>query len=245
MKSGFVVSDLHLFTRWTCVKKHISTIKNAAADAEFCVLNGDIFDFRWTTLPSIDDTMAEAANWLRSFAQSHPKCQLYYVMGNHDGFHFFADFLEREMQGLDNFHWHTSHVRIGNALFLHGDLVLHGRGRNPFKRPLQHGIRKESSRMISLYHLMHKMRLQRMVAPLMHKTWCVERFAQSFEAAHPNNTAGITDVYFGHTHCRFSGLQHKGYTFHNSGAVTHGFAWKLMHVPLKYFHRHEYRAAGD
>lgn len=245
MKTGFVVSDLHLFTRWTRAKKYLPAMSRAAADADFCVLNGDIFDFRWTTLPSIADTVEAAGEWLRSFAQSHPACQFYYVMGNHDGFDFFAEHLDGMVGGVENLNWHPSHVRIGNALFLHGDLVLHGPMKDPFARPLTRKLRKESDGMISVYHLMHRMRLQRMVAPLMKKKWCVDRLAQSFELARPHITGGVTDIYFGHTHLQFSGLRHKGYTFHNSGAVTHGFTWNPMKVPLKYFHRSEHKAAGD
>ena len=48
--SGYVVSDLHLLTRRTAAGSHRSRLTTAAAAADYFVLNGDIFDFRWSTL---------------------------------------------------------------------------------------------------------------------------------------------------------------------------------------------------
>ena len=84
-QTGFVVSDLHLFTERSSAHRYMDRIHDTLADADFLVLNGDIVDFRWTTLPSKEATAHAADDWLADLCIEYPHCQFYYVMGNHDG----------------------------------------------------------------------------------------------------------------------------------------------------------------
>ena len=123
MRTGFVISDLHLFARWSQAGTYMDRIMRAAARADVFVLNGDIFDFRWTTYPTTEDSVDAAVEWLKSLAAAHPHCRFIYILGNHDGFRLFADRLDRLAAELPNLECHPSHVHLGRALFLHGDLL--------------------------------------------------------------------------------------------------------------------------
>ncbi|MFA6244267.1 MAG: metallophosphoesterase, partial [Candidatus Hydrogenedentales bacterium] len=81
---GYVVSDLHLFSRRSDYSVHERHIFQAAAKADVFVLNGDTFDFRWTTLPSIDLTVVAAIRWLRALTERFPNCYFHFILGNHD-----------------------------------------------------------------------------------------------------------------------------------------------------------------
>ena len=98
MESGYVISDLHLFTERSVAPVYQDAINKAASGAEFFVLNGDVFDFRWTTLDSAEKTAHVAVEWIETLARSSPNCRFFYIMGNHDGLEFFAGHLQREVR---------------------------------------------------------------------------------------------------------------------------------------------------
>ncbi len=84
MASGHVISDLHLFAHRSVADSYMRDIRRAAAESDFFVLNGDIFDFRWSTLPTADDSLDAAVAWLRALVTEHPHCRFFYTVGNHD-----------------------------------------------------------------------------------------------------------------------------------------------------------------
>ena len=45
---------------------------------------GDIFDFKWSTLASQNETIREACLWLINLASLNLRCEVQYVLGNHD-----------------------------------------------------------------------------------------------------------------------------------------------------------------
>ena len=124
LQHGYVLSDLHMFAHRSTAADHLSAVREVAGGADFLVLNGDIFDFRWSTLAGADETAHVAVDWLASLVLGVNGCEVFYVLGNHDRFAFFADHLQGLTEQTDNFHWHASHVRLGRCLFLHGDLVF-------------------------------------------------------------------------------------------------------------------------
>ena len=164
MSDGYVISDLHLFTRRTVADAYRDDMHAAAARADFFVLNGDIFDFRWTTLPDIDETVAAALAWLGDFASRFPRCRFFYVLGNHDGIQPLADRLGDLAAATPNLEWSPSHVRVGRALFLHGDLPLHNGGTQPFTRLLPATDKKKGRAWNLGYHAFVALRLHRWAA---------------------------------------------------------------------------------
>ena len=206
-------------------------IKAAAAESDFFVLNGDVFDFRWTTLPTIEETVRAAVDWLREFAEAHPQCRILYVMGNHDNLDLFAEHLAELSGRTPNLDWHPSHVRLGNALFLHGDLVFdHWGPASPFVRPFSPTVVKKSKAARAGYRVLHTMRIQRWHAPLFRRKRCAKRVLRSLEAV--GLPEGVTDIYFGHTHLKFSNYAHGGLVFHNTGSTIRGLRCGILPVRI-------------
>ena len=80
---GHFISDLHLFSRRSHAHLHRTDIFDAAARANVFVFGGDIFDFKWSTLGSVETTAAAAADWLRELVTPHGGCEFHFILGNH------------------------------------------------------------------------------------------------------------------------------------------------------------------
>src|SRR5690606_38110161 len=119
-----VVSDLHLFAERSKGRGHTSQIIEAARRSELLVLNGDIFDFDWSTLGSIERTADAAEKWIRALVSACPDCEILYLLGNHDGVRAWAERLDHLADDLPAFRWSPAYCRRGNTLFTHGDLLL-------------------------------------------------------------------------------------------------------------------------
>ena len=232
MPSGYVISDLHLFTPWSVADDYMHEIHEAAGRADFFVLNGDIFDFRWSSLSSAKATLAASAAWLCAFAHGHTNCHIIYVMGNHDGLRPFADRLDAAVESTPNLEWHPSHVRIGPALFTHGDLFLRRDAADPFTRPLHPAIHAKPRALRRCYRLLHSMRVHRWHAPALSSRRCAKRIIRSLDAASNGDTEGITDIYFGHTHTKFADYVYRGLRFHNTGSMIGGLPWHMLPVRI-------------
>jgi UDP-2,3-diacylglucosamine hydrolase len=229
-RAGCVVSDLHLYTHRTSIDRYVERIGNAAGGADFFVLNGDIFDFSWTTLASVAETVGAAERLLEQMAGDYPRCQFFYVLGNHDGYRFFAERLDEVAARVANFHWHPSHLRIGDALFLHGDLALDVRCRDPFHRSLRRRSRKRGSLLNLGYQMVIASGVHRVVSSWHRREHCARRILRCVRQHHPRLARGIRDVYFGHIHRSFRDFVHDGVTFHNTGAAIRGLHCEVLSV---------------
>lgn len=231
MKSGIVLSDLHLFAGRSNADHHMDVMHEAMNTADFMVLNGDTFDFKWSELANVEESISEAINWLRVLSESHPHCIVFFIMGNHDAVGIFADKLSILSNEIENFFWHPTHVRIDSSLYLHGDLPL--RGRNPFQRELEPSIAMKRKPMHLLYKGAVHSRLHRMTELLMSKKLAVRKIMAAFEKYPAPILVGITDVYFGHTHAAFSDFSYQGITFHNTGATIHGTKTNMLQFSIQ------------
>ena len=75
--------------------RYAEAIRTAARRSAVLVLGGDIFDFSWSTLPTLEDTVEAAFHWLQRLAGEHPQCQIHYLLGNHDYCQPFLEYLGR------------------------------------------------------------------------------------------------------------------------------------------------------
>ena len=234
MAYGYVVSDLHLFAPWSMAPAHMGLLRRAAGEADFFVLNGDIFDFRWTLLRTASATAAAAVAWLGELAEAFPRCRFYYIMGNHDGVKPLARELAALAAETQNLEWRPSYLRLGTALFLHGDLPLRRwRRAGPFDRPLSEGFRRKPRALLKCYDWACHMRVHRCGSLLHRRRRCAKRILRSLRDG-PEELAGeVTDIYFGHSHVAFSGYRYGGLTFHNTGSVVRGSRWRLLPVRVR------------
>lgn len=238
MLQGYVISDLHLLTGRSVAHRYLGHIHTAAAQADFFVLNGDIFDFKWTMLASVDHTVTAAVAWVRELVTAHPSCAFHYVLGNHDCIAAFAEALAEVARACGNFHVHPSHLRLGTALFLHGDLPLRRRfrrsrgpaGRKIPDRVLTETVRKKSRFLAFCYRLVVGMRAHRTV-DLVRSRWLdVRRLHRALAEDGTHLGEGVTDVYFGHTHAPLQDYRVGGVAFHNTGSAIRGLRCRLTGV---------------
>src|SRR6476646_3313586 len=123
----YFVSDLHLLSRRSRAESHMPAIHAAAGRANSFILGGDIFDFRWSTLPSADETVKHAIRWLDDLVASHSQCDFHFIQGNHDCNRRFVSALETYSTTRPNLTLHPYVLRQEKNVFLHGDAVEHPR----------------------------------------------------------------------------------------------------------------------
>ena len=218
----FFVSDLHLFSRRSLAPRHEEAIHAAVGHADTFILGGDIFDFRWSTLPSLNRTIDAAIEWLGTLASSNPKCDLHFVLGNHDYNRQFLAELDNLAGDTANLHWHRTHLRIGKSLFLHGDVAdkpeLCHQKLLLRRQKYWHDEQSKGEVANRLYDLAIQANLHQF-AKLVHRHRRVTgRLRDYVERIGHGYESGLRHVYFGHTHHAMSDYERDGILFHNGGA---------------------------
>ncbi len=62
---GIFISDLHLLSQLSVGQIHLGSTKASIKSADAIVLGGDIFDFRWSRMGSLNATLKEPKIGLR------------------------------------------------------------------------------------------------------------------------------------------------------------------------------------
>jgi UDP-2,3-diacylglucosamine hydrolase len=220
-----------MFARWSRPSKYIERMGEAAFEADFFVLNGDIFDFRWSVLPGVEATLDASIAWLSDFATAHPDCTVYYILGNHDAFTGLTHRLAKLTDEIENFQWRPAYLRMDGVLFTHGDLFWRD-GRNPFDRRIPPAVLRISPLLGWIYHLIHTIQATRLVHAMWPPRRCAAHIAKSLSSGSKELTRGITDVYCGHTHVAVSDFEHKDITFHNTGSGIRGLRCNMRKVSV-------------
>ncbi len=220
-----------MFARRSRANDHTEAIHAAARTARTFVFGGDIFDFRWTTLSSIPATVKAATHWLSQLAPQHPSCEFHFVLGNHDYHEEFLPSLADLCESIPNLACHPFYLRLGNSLFLHGDVAdepmtaeaFHERRRSN----LRHTKRGPASNL--LYDAVVQARLHRLAATLRYRTRDVaQRILDYAEQLGHGPGSGLSNVYFGHTHRALSNYEFGGLRFHNGGAPIKGVPFRIV-----------------
>ena len=121
MLKGLVISDLHLFSRRSQAEELLAGIKDELIAADILVLNGDVFDFRWSALPDMSATIDASLNWLDQWVAQRMEKPTHYLLGNHDCVIGFTEKLSAFAQARPSLACHVSFLHLGRNLFLHGD----------------------------------------------------------------------------------------------------------------------------
>lgn len=230
---GLAVSDLHLFRYRSRGEAVARQARERAGSGDFLVLNGDIFDFRWADRPDLPDVCAAeaaAVAWLAQFCAAVAPTLVLYVLGNHDGHAEFRHRLARDAAGIPNLRWFQAFVRVGSALFLHGDLPLTFPRRTPLerppgRRPWRRGKAMRLWNMGIVYPFFGV--LAPLVFPAAHAS---RRVFQVLRRHAPGVLPRVRDLCFGHIHHPFTDLTVGPRRVHNSGAPLPGFRWKMVRV---------------
>lgn len=230
-KKGYFVSDLHLFSRRSRADRHAEAIRAAAEQAHTFVLGGDIFDFRWTTLPTVGQTIDSAVRWLDDLAAAHRQCEFHFVLGNHDANQEFVNRLAELSEETPNLAWHDYYLRRGSNIFLHGDVT--DRRTTPEmlarSRARYHVDTKRGATANLLYDWAVKARLHKVAAHVSKpKRLVAKRLISYLRQVGHGPESGLTDVYFGHTHAALSDYRFGGLAFHNCGAPIDGLDFRIV-----------------
>ena len=234
---GYVISDLHMFSKRSESRAHEPAIFEYAAKADFFILNGDTFDFRWTTLPTIDQTVYEAIAWLRNLAERFPKCHFHFILGNHDNNQAFIAALSKLVAKTENLSWHPYYLRLGDSVFLHGDVS---------DKPMMGaaGLEKHREEWLldtpkhaifhSIYDMVVHVGLHRMaVAAKYPKKRVVRRVLEYLDDVGLTKDNDIKHVYFGHTHGAMQSFEYGGLLFHNAGSPMKGLEFNILKVEIE------------
>lgn len=231
-RKSYFVSDLHLFSRRSQAPRHVPALHQAAAKAETFVLGGDIFDFRWSTFSTSEETVKHAVRWLDDLIAAHPRCEFHFVQGNHDCNRRFVSALETYSTTRPNLTLHPYFLRLGKSVFLHGDAADHPEMcAQRLTQRREHWGRDESRSRVRhvLYDLAVTARLHRLAGQVAHpRRRVVHRILGYLDRVEQGVQAGVEHVYFGHTHDALDRFRHNGLTFHNPGSPMPGLQFRII-----------------
>lgn len=224
-------SDLHLFCRRSHAQLYMDDLCRAARQSDIMVLNGDIIDIRWTTLESERETVIDALNWLDDLTSCNPACQFHYVVGNHDNVQVFLDALRPFAASHPNLTCHGEMLRLGDCVFLHGDIAHREMSVEDFIRYRDHWLRdnKKGEAINLCYDIATLCR----IPPLLHRMAfptkvVVKRIAAYLDEAGLGAASGVRHVFFGHTHVPVEGYEYDGLLFYNGGAAMPGVHFNIV-----------------
>lgn len=235
IEAGLVISDLHLFARRSVGAECMRRLEPRLCRIRCLVLNGDIFDFRWSTIPGHEATVKAAVRWLEDLLTALPHCQVHHVLGNHDCLNPFVARLAEVAERCPRFHWHHQSLQLGSAIFLHGDCAnawmdpaALERRRVSWSRDRQrHGLATRAYQLSDRFgftRLAHQLQFprQRTIARLEHY----------LDHARPGWRNTVRQCYFGHTHEAFNGASSGEVTFHNTGSAIAGMSFNPTHFEI-------------
>lgn len=229
-RTGAVISDLHLLTNRTTVQEHWSSIMEAADQADLFVFNGDIFDFKWSQHGGFRQSVRIAEAWIRTLVSAHRDTQFVFLLGNHDCIDPYKTALDSIQKGIRNFEWHENWYRVGQKLFLHGD-VCHAGGT---ARALR-AYRNRWSRVIRTSALSHaaywavgQSGIPNVAPRFLRRKACARQILSYLTDELGPDLSGVEDVYFGHVHTAFRDFKVDGVTFHNTGAAIKGMELEII-----------------
>ncbi len=235
MKKGLVTSDLHNFTKRSHTDKIMKQLEEQLVQVDLLVLNGDIFDFRWSIMSGIKDTIHAAESWLKEIIKHFPHVEIHFVLGNHDCHQDFITSLEVMAKEYPTFFWHEFYYKIENRIFLHGDCANRhmtaeelSLSRGPWRR-----VKKKPHYLALLYALVDKYRITIMVQRLSFSRQKVAsriiHYLNSLPLELSNN---IEHIFFGHTHLPFTDYSYGNYYFHNTGAGIIGTEFMSLYFEI-------------
>jgi UDP-2,3-diacylglucosamine hydrolase len=233
MARAAFVSDLHLFARRSRAERHLPALRNAAREVDHFILGGDIFDFRWSTLAP-HATIDSAISWLRDLTREAPQCRFHFLLGNHDDHRELVARLPGLQEELPNFHWQRFYLRLGDAMFLHGDAADRkltadrlARRRERFRHHTCAPWRHDA------YNWLLKARLDQLLCRAVHpRKLVVRRLVAYLRDIGHGPEQGVQSVYFGHTHRELNGYQHAGLVFHNGGAPIGSSRFRILRAEV-------------
>lgn len=231
-KKCLVLSDLHLLTLRTKGHKYFDKIINRASECELVILNGDIFDFKWSLAGSIEDSIDIAIKWLQDLCNKLSNKEVLYILGNHDRIEPFKERLDDLKKERKLFNWHSSFMLINKSLFIHGDIPIYSKGVNLSNESIDNvsvGNWPKAKFLSIPYEFMIRVGFIYLYRILKSKDKSVKHI---YSAIKNSISEEICDVYSGHSHIPYEGYIYKKICFHNTGAAIKGFKFRMKIIDL-------------
>ncbi len=233
----FFISDLHLLANRSKAHRYLEMIKESAAQANYFILGGDIFDFRWARTRNHAHSVDLAVRWLRELIDPCPNCQFHFVLGNHDFDRGFIDRLVQLESDRKNFYYHRYYARIGSAVFLHGDVAdreMHDPYSLAAARDYWLTTKRRGKFFSRLYDVVVATRIHKPIPHLVYAKRVVARRIYAYLLQiEQGPESGVKNVYFGHTHRQMLGYPYAGLIFHNGGAPIKGLKFHIIEADLE------------
>jgi UDP-2,3-diacylglucosamine hydrolase len=222
LRKGVVVSDLHFFSARSAGEKLLADLGPVLRRVDLLVLNGDTFDFRWSTLASEHETLAAARRWLERWLGLFAGREIHYVIGNHDCLGSFCEVLEEIAAESAVLKIHPRQLVLGSSLFLHGDCA--NRGMSPARLEAYREQWSRDQQRGAMGRQFYRVVDASGAGLMFHRAYfpqraTVERVSGYLDQATPPWREGIRDCYFGHTHMPFRDHEEGGIRFHNTGSA--------------------------
>lgn len=228
---GLVLSDLHLLAPRSEGERLVEEWNDSLCSAEVLVLNGDTFDFRWSRLGCEQRSIAAAIGWVEDLLGRFGGRELHYLAGNHDCLVPFRSRLDDLVRVHPVLRCHDLHLRMGRALFLHGDCANRKMTESGLQRSRE-GWSRDRPRgrtRAALYQAIDALG----VTETFHRWYfpperTSARVAHYLDDALPAWRNEIDDCYLGHTHVPFRDHLHEGVRFHNTGSGIRGMGFQPL-----------------
>lgn len=235
MGIGATVSDLHLFSHHSRPGRYLRQIEVAAQEADVFVLNGDIFDFKWSQHGVFSRSVSAAEQFIETLLDEFPECRFHVILGNHDAVPPYMDALTELEEKHPNLFWHEFACVIEDRVFLHGDAIHAGnnnaalrRFRSKLQRPANgHALQRMAHKAV------HRSHVQWVAFRMFPKRILASRLLAYLDNENWLNGNTVRHVHFGHTHHDFEDFLYRGIYFHNSGSATHGARLRVVKFPLQ------------
>lgn len=236
MKRISVVSDLHIFCSRSNWKSKLSAVEEAIQTSDIFVFNGDTFDFHWAEEKNQEEVFQKAIEFLKNLAKKYPHCHIHLNLGNHDHHREFCQLLSNLEKELPNFSWHPYYLRVGKIVFLHGDVTTRKMNQHQLTKYRSRWERKpviQSPVINQLYDVAVRMRTHVAISRLyFRRRRTVRNLMWYLDELNLGADAGISEVYFGHTHVPLRNFRYKGITFHNTGTAYKGMKLNILRTMI-------------
>lgn len=247
-ESLLVVSDGHRGFRRSQLVRFEAELIEKMKGYEHVVFNGDMFELFYVdphanpvgngreNRDRVRTAIKESKKWLEDFLKENPKVQMHFVMGNHENIRKFRYTLDSIAKRYDNFEWDPEGIRIGDALFTHGDLQM---GKKTADKRGEYRLRDASfpdrwNKIFSTGYLVGRPIVEAAAAlnsPVrrVHKYLHDRDKMEEFRVLHKGERKKlemdkIKHVFFGHTHVKFFAEELGGKTYYNTGSFVHGMS---------------------
>lgn len=225
-----VVGDLHLFAKRSNGEVIFDSLSEVTKGSDIIIICGDLFDFRWSSFKTLEESFKSAAGRITSLLKNID-IPVVYILGNHDGIEGFQSYLNSLKEKFNNFKWYDDSYKLGDTLFIHGDIPLKSEGKSVRGRKFKSDEKIYSPFMSWGYTLFTRLKIISLYRGLFKKSSPLPLIHNAVEL--DSDYKEVKRVIFGHTHFALNSSVFKGREYHNCGTPMSGFNFNILNIDIK------------